>query len=60
MGRPPGSEFPELLHIRISSGMAEWLDQIADDRMDKPTVTHLVREALAEYIKEYRRKAKRA
>jgi predicted transcriptional regulator len=60
MGRPPGSEFPHLIHVRISGDMAEWLEQIADDRMDKPTMAALVREAIASYVKGYQREAARA
>lgn len=60
LGRPVGSEFPELIHIRISGEMSEWLDVISDDRLDRPTVTQLVREAIADYIEKYRRNESRA
>lgn len=50
-GRPPSiAPFRRLLHVRISDEMDEWLSQIADARLDRPSVTQLVREALAQYI----------
>jgi predicted DNA-binding protein len=60
MGRPPGSEFPHLIHVRISAEMAEWLGQIAEDRLDKPTMAALVREAIARYcVEDHRRNSQR-
>lgn len=60
MGRPPSEKpFTDLLHVRITGEMSEWLDQIADSRLDKPTVTQLVREAIAMLIEEEQRKARR-
>lgn len=60
MGRPPSENpFTDLLHVRITGEMSEWLDQIADSRLDKPTVTQLVREAIAMLIEEEQRKARK-
>jgi predicted transcriptional regulator len=51
MGRPPGQEFPHLLHVRISDDMKVELDRIQDARLDRPNTTALVREALALLIR---------
>ena len=57
MGRPPSSNpHTEMLHVRITPDMMEWMDHIAEDRLDVPTQAALVREALAEYIERYRAK----
>lgn len=51
VGRPPSeAPFRRLLHVRISDEMDEWLTQISEARLDRPSVTQLVREALAQYI----------
>ena len=59
MGRPPSTNpHTEMLHIRITPGMMEWMGRIAEDRLDVPTQAALVREALAEFIERYREKAR--
>lgn len=61
MGRPPSDNpFNELLHVRISGEMSEWLDVIAESRMDKPTEAQLVREAIVMLIDSERDKARKA
>lgn len=55
IGRPPSNNpYSELLHIRITPEMAEWLDRISEYRLDQPSQAALVREALAEYIERFR------
>ena len=54
MGRPPGQKFPHLMHIRINDEMREALESIRDSRMDKPDITGLVREAVAQFIERER------
>ena len=56
LGRPPGQEFPHLLHVRISDDMKLELDRIQDARLDHPNTTALVREALALLIRRERQK----
>ncbi len=56
MGRPlSNSPYSDLLHVRVTPNMIEWLDRIAEDRLDAPSQAALVREALAEFIEKYRR-----
>ena len=43
MGRPPGSEFPHLIHVRISEEMMTGVQEMAEKRMDRPTTAQLVR-----------------
>lgn len=52
IGRPPGSDFPNLLHIRISDEMLAELRALAKDRMDKQPTAHVVRELLAEGLSQ--------
>lgn len=59
IGRPPGSEFPTLLHVRISKEMADSLDEISSLSLERPATAHMVREALADYIIAKRREIKR-
>ncbi len=60
MGRPPSDNpFNDLIHVRISAEMSEWLDQISENRMDKPSVTQLVREAIAALIESERKRARK-
>lgn len=47
LGRPPGQDYPHLLHVRISDEMKEALEGIQDSRLDRPNMTALVREAIA-------------
>lgn len=55
IGRPPSSNpHSEMLHVRITPAMAEWLDRISEDRLDEPSQAAIVREALAEFIERYR------
>lgn len=55
MGRPPStSPHSELIHVRVTPSMTEWLDRISEDRLDEPSQAAIVREALAEYIERYR------
>lgn len=59
IGRPPSSNpYTELIHVRVTPDMIEWLDRISEDRLDQPTQAALVREALAEYIERYRKAKK--
>lgn len=56
-GRPPSdSPFDRLLHIRITGDMDEALTVISEERMDRPTVTQLVREAIAMLIERERQR----
>lgn len=50
MGRPPGSEFPHLLHVRISDEMKLALGGITGRRMDRPSTAQLAREAFSMLI----------
>ena len=59
MGRPPGSEFPHLLHVRISDGMMTALDEITQNRLDTPSTAQLVREGLAMLIERDAKRAER-
>lgn len=55
MGRPPSSNpHSALLHIRVTPDIVEWLDRIAENRLDQPSQAALVREALAEFIERHR------
>lgn len=56
MGRPPGADFPHLIHVRISDSMKETLDNISAERLDRPSSAQLVREALMALVEKERRK----
>lgn len=59
LGRPPSTNpHTEMLHVRVTPDMMEWMYRIAEDRLDAPTQAALVREALAEYVERYREKAR--
>lgn len=60
MGRPPGQEFPHLLHLRITDEMREALEEIRNSRLERPNMTSLAREALAELIRRERGALKKA
>lgn len=53
LGRPKGSGRlgDRLLHIRLSDEMAAELDHISAERIDAPTTSSLIREALAAFIR---------
>ena len=57
LGRPRGSGKlgDRLVHIRLSDEMASELDRIGSERIDAPTASSLIREALAAFIKENRK-----
>lgn len=59
-GRPPGQEFPHLLHLRITDEMREALEEIRNSRLERPNMTSLAREALAELIRRERGALKKA
>lgn len=59
MGRPPGSEYPHLLHVRISGGMMKALDEVSDERLDRPTTAQLVREGLTLLIERERKERRK-
>jgi len=57
IGRPPNaSAFTELVHVRFTPSMVEWLDRISEDRMDVPSQAALIREAVVALIEQYRAK----
>jgi Arc/MetJ-type ribon-helix-helix transcriptional regulator len=54
-GRPAGSgDYGVLITARIPLEMAEILDGLADARMDRPSQSQMIREALALYIERQR------
>lgn len=56
IGRPPSeSPYSDMLHVRITPDMSEWIDRISEDRLDRPTQAQIVREALAEFIERWRK-----
>jgi len=57
MGRPKGSGKlgDRLIHIRLSDEMAVELDRISAERMDAPTTSSIIREALAGFIRDSRK-----
>lgn len=51
MGRPPGTaEHEALVHVRLSRDLKVALDDIRLARMDRPSLSALIREAMANYV----------
>jgi len=56
IGRPPSDNpHSDMLHVRITPDMSEWIDRISEERLDRPTQAQIVREALAEFIERWRK-----
>lgn len=56
MGRPPGADFPQLLHIRLSGEMLSEIRALAKNRPDRQPTAIVVRELLAEALSHRRTK----
>jgi len=52
MGRPKSADPMErLVHVRLSGEMSVKLDAIREKRLDRPAMSTMIREALAQYIR---------
>ena len=50
MGRPPGVEHHQIVHLRLSDDLKAALERIRETRRDGPTLSALIRLAVVEYI----------
>lgn len=55
MGRPPGREYGDLIHVRIPEDLRNRVDAAIEKLPDKPTMAAFVRQALAEAVKRVER-----
>lgn len=47
MGRPLGSKFPHLVHLRIGDDMRDEIESIMGRRLDMPDMASVLRELIA-------------
>lgn len=55
IGRPPGQEYGDLIHVRIPSELRARVDAARDKLPDKPTMAVFVRQALVDAVKKVER-----
>ena len=51
MGRPPGREFGDLIHVRIPTDLREMVDHAREAMPNRPTMAEFVRQALADAVR---------
>ena len=56
MGRPPGREYGDLIHIRIPQELRERMDSIRGLLPDRPSMAVYVRQAIVEAIRRDERR----
>lgn len=47
MGRPPGSKFPHVVHLRIGDAMRNEIEEYAAKRINMPDMASVMRELIA-------------
>lgn len=52
MGRPPGQNFGDLIHIRIPEELRQRVDSARQAMPDHPTLAAFVRKALVDAVKK--------
>lgn len=56
IGRPPGVEYGDLIHVRIPEELRESIDAARLAMPQRPTMANFVRDALANEVKRVMRK----
>ncbi len=56
MGRPPSASKAEhMVHVRLTDELKSDLERIRDERLDRPGLSALIREALAAFVTSSRK-----
>ena len=55
MGRPPGREYGDLIHVRIPEDLRVRVDAVRGFLPDRPTMAVFVRQAMVEAVKKAER-----